>query len=151
MKNCLPHLLAIPQRWHRGRHRIERREGLRQAGRIRAEELTGYNFVAAANKFGAWRRRDAFVEISAPINVLACSLMKIANDIRLLGSRAALGLLAEINLPENEPGSSVMPGRSTRPRPRPCDMVAAQVMGQQRGGDGFRLQRPSGAQRLQSR
>lgn len=69
----------------------------------------GLPFVSAPNKFEALAAHDAMVEISGALNVVACSLMKIANDIRFLGSGPRCGL-GELILPENEPGSSIMPG-----------------------------------------
>ena len=74
-------------------------------------ELTGLPFVTAPNKFEALAAHDAMVEVSGALNVLACSVMKIANDIRFLGSGPRCGL-GELSLPENEPGSSIMPGES---------------------------------------
>jgi fumarate hydratase class II len=71
--------------------------------------LTGLPFVTAPNKFEALAAHDSMVEVSGALNTIACSLMKIGNDIRLLGSGPRCGL-AEIMLPENEPGSSIMPG-----------------------------------------
>ncbi len=68
-------------------------------------------FVTAENKFEALAAKDSMVEVSGALNTVACSLMKIANDIRLLGSGPRCGL-GELNLPENEPGSSIMPGES---------------------------------------
>ena len=65
--------------------------------------------MTAVNKFEALASRDALVEVSGALNVTACSLMKIANDVRLLGSGPRCGL-GELTLPENEPGSSIMPG-----------------------------------------
>ena len=73
-------------------------------------ELTGLPFVTAPNKFEALASHDAMVEVSGACNVVACSLMKIANDIRFLGSGPRCGL-GELSLPENEPGSSIMPGK----------------------------------------
>lgn len=72
-------------------------------------ELTGLPFVTAPNKFEALAAHDALVEVSGALNVLACSIMKIANDIRFLASGPRCGL-GELSLPENEPGSSIMPG-----------------------------------------
>lgn len=66
-------------------------------------------FVTAPNKFEALAAHDALVELSGAMNTVACSLMKIANDIRFLGSGPRSGL-GELILPENEPGSSIMPG-----------------------------------------
>ncbi|KAL4714211.1 hypothetical protein ACJJTC_002848 [Scirpophaga incertulas] len=71
--------------------------------------LTGIPFETAPNKFEALASHDAMVEVSGALNTIACSLMKVANDIRLLASGPRCGL-AELMLPENEPGSSIMPG-----------------------------------------
>src|SRR5690606_25681315 len=71
---------------------------------------TGIPFVTAENKFEALAAHDALVEVSGALNGVAVSLMKIANDIRLLGSGPRCGF-GELNLPENEPGSSIMPGK----------------------------------------
>ena len=73
-------------------------------------DLTGLPFVTAPNKFEALACHDAMVEVSGALNVVACSIMKIANDIRFLGSGPRCGL-GELSLPENEPGSSIMPGK----------------------------------------
>ncbi|MGH7034260.1 MAG: class II fumarate hydratase, partial [Stellaceae bacterium] len=73
-------------------------------------ELTGIDFASAPNKYEALAAHDALVELSGALNVLAASLMKIANDIRLMGSGPRCGL-GELHLPENEPGSSIMPGK----------------------------------------
>jgi len=91
-------------------------------------KLTGYPFVSAANKFAALAAHDAVVEVSGALNTLAVALMKIANDIRLLasGPRAGLG---ELLLPENEPGSSIMPGKVNPTQAEAMTMVCAQVMG----------------------
>ena len=70
---------------------------------------SGLPFVTAPNKFEALAAHDALVELSGAMNTTACSLMKIANDIRFLGSGPRSGL-GELILPENEPGSSIMPG-----------------------------------------
>lgn len=71
---------------------------------------TGYEFRTADNKFEALATKDALVHLSGALNTLAVSLMKIANDIRFLGSGPRCGL-GELSLPENEPGSSIMPGK----------------------------------------
>merc|ERR1712179_283105 len=91
-------------------------------------ELTGLPFVTAPNKFEALAAHDAMVEVSGALNVLACSIMKIANDIRFLGSGPRCGL-GELSLPENEPGSSIMPGKVNPTQCEAITMVAAQVMG----------------------
>ncbi|XP_059504626.1 fumarate hydratase, mitochondrial isoform X2 [Stegostoma tigrinum] len=91
-------------------------------------ELTGLPFVTAPNKFEALAAHDALVELSGAMNVVACSLMKVANDIRFLGSGPRSGL-GELTLPENEPGSSIMPGKVNPTQCEAITMVAAQVMG----------------------
>lgn len=89
---------------------------------------TKFKFVTAANKFEALASNDALVEASGALNVLAVSLMKIANDIRLLGSGPRSGL-GELSLPENEPGSSIMPGKVNPTQCEAITMVCSQVMG----------------------
>jgi fumarate hydratase class II len=96
------------------------------AAEVAAE--TGHPFVTAPNKFEALAAHDAMVEISGALNVLAVSLMKIANDIRLLGSGPRSGL-GELSLPANEPGSSIMPGKVNPTQCEAMTMVCAQVMG----------------------
>ena len=90
--------------------------------------MTKLPFVTAPNKFEALAAHDAMVEVSGVLNVLACSIMKIANDIRFLGSGPRCGL-GELSLPENEPGSSIMPGKVNPTQCEAITMVAAQVMG----------------------
>ena len=90
--------------------------------------LTGLKFETAANKFEALAAHDACVEMSGVMNVLAASLMKIGNDIRLLGSGPRCGL-GELVLPANEPGSSIMPGKVNPTQAEALTMVCAQVMG----------------------
>jgi fumarate hydratase class II len=89
---------------------------------------TGYPFVSAPNKFEALAAHDAMVEASGVMKTIACSCMKIANDIRLLGSGPRCGI-GELLLPENEPGSSIMPGKVNPTQCEAMTMVAAQVMG----------------------
>ena len=91
-------------------------------------EITGLPFVTAPNKFEALAAHDALVELSGALNVLAVSLNKIANDIRMLGSGPRSGL-GELRLPENEPGSSIMPGKVNPTQAEALTMVCAQVMG----------------------
>ena len=90
--------------------------------------VTGLPFVTAPNKFEALAAHDALVEASGALNVLAASLTKIANDIRLLGSGPRSGL-GELSLPENEPGSSIMPGKVNPTQCEAMTMLCAQVMG----------------------
>ncbi|KAL0918534.1 hypothetical protein M5K25_010547 [Dendrobium thyrsiflorum] len=91
-------------------------------------EETNLPFITAENKFEALAAHDAFVESSGALNTIATSLMKIANDIRLLGSGPRCGL-GELILPENEPGSSIMPGKVNPTQCEALTMVCAQVMG----------------------
>lgn len=91
-------------------------------------EITGLEFETADNKFEALAAHDAMVELSGALNVLASSLMKIANDLRLMGSGPRSGI-GEIILPANEPGSSIMPGKVNPTQCEAITMVCAQVMG----------------------
>jgi len=91
-------------------------------------ELTGKNFVTAPNKFEALATHDALVEFHGVLKTLAASLMKIANDIRWLGSGPRSGI-GELLLPENEPGSSIMPGKVNPTQCEAMTMVCAQVFG----------------------
>ncbi|MCB0820535.1 MAG: class II fumarate hydratase [Bacteroidetes bacterium] len=91
-------------------------------------ESTGFPFVTAPNKFEALAAHDAMVELSGALKRAAVSLMKIANDIRMLSSGPRSGI-GEIIIPDNEPGSSIMPGKVNPTQPEALTMVAAQVMG----------------------
>lgn len=91
-------------------------------------KITSLNFQTADNKFEALAAHDAVVEASGALNTVACSLMKIANDIRLLGSGPRCGI-GELLLPANEPGSSIMPGKVNPTQAEAMTMVCAQVMG----------------------
>jgi fumarate hydratase, class II len=91
-------------------------------------DISGWGFRSAKNKFEALATNDALVELSGQLNTLAVSLTKIANDIRLLGSGPRSGL-GELLLPENEPGSSIMPGKVNPTQCEMLTMVAAQVIG----------------------
>lgn len=91
-------------------------------------QQTGISFVSAKNKFEALATHDALVEVSGALRSLAVSLMKIANDIRFLGSGPRCGL-GELMLPENEPGSSIMPGKVNPTQSEAMTMVCAQVVG----------------------
>lgn len=91
-------------------------------------QLTGLPFISAPNKFAAMAAHDGLVMASGALKTLACSLMKIANDIRFLGSGPRCGL-GELILPENEPGSSIMPGKVNPTQCEAMTMVAAQVIG----------------------
>jgi fumarate hydratase class II len=91
-------------------------------------DFTGLPFVTAPNKFEALAAHDAMVEMSGALKRVAVSLMKIANDIRMLSSGPRSGI-GEIVIPDNEPGSSIMPGKVNPTQPEAMTMVAAQVMG----------------------
>jgi fumarate hydratase class II len=91
-------------------------------------EETGLPFETAPNKFEALAAHDSIVEMSGALNTVACSLMKIANDIRMLGSGPRCGL-GELMLPENEPGSSIMPGKVNPTQCEAMTMVCSQVIG----------------------
>ena len=90
--------------------------------------ITGLTFVTAENKFAQLAAHDAIVAASGALNTLAASLMKIANDIRWLGSGPRCGL-GELALPANEPGSSIMPGKVNPTQAEAMTMVCCQVMG----------------------
>lgn len=91
-------------------------------------DLTGLPFVTAPNKFEALAAHDAMVELSGALKRSAVALMKIANDIRMLSSGPRCGI-GEIIIPDNEPGSSIMPGKVNPTQPEALTMVCAQVMG----------------------
>jgi len=91
-------------------------------------ELTGPPFITAPNKFEALAAHDAMVELSGALKRSAVSLMKIANDIRMLSSGPRSGI-GEIVIPDNEPGSSIMPGKVNPTQPEAMTMVCAQVIG----------------------
>ena len=91
-------------------------------------EFTGLPFLTAKNKFEALAAHDAMVELSGALKRTAVSLMKIANDIRMLSSGPRCGI-GEIVIPDNEPGSSIMPGKVNPTQPEALTMVCAQVMG----------------------
>ena len=98
-----------------------------------AEEVskeTGYQFKTAPNKFESLATKDALVDFHGSLNTVAVSIMKIANDIRFLGSGPRSGL-GELILPENEPGSSIMPGKVNPTQCEAITMLCAQVMGNQ--------------------
>jgi len=103
-------------------------EGFGEAFAAEVANLTRLPFTSAPNKFAELAAHDALVELSGVLNTIAVSVSKIANDIRLLGSGPRCGL-GELKLPENEPGSSIMPGKVNPTQCEMLTMVAAQVMG----------------------
>ena len=128
VKACLPRLYPLAQGGTAVGTGLNTAKGFDKAFADELKKLTGLPFTPAKNKFEALAAHDAMVEISGAYNVLAASLMKIANDLRLLGSGPRSGI-AEINLPENEPGSSIMPGKVNPTQAEAMTMVCTQVMG----------------------
>ncbi len=107
---------------------LNAKKGFAEAFAAEVAAATGLPFVTAPNKFEALATHDALVECSGMLNTMAVSLMKIANDIRLLGSGPRCGF-GELSLPENEPGSSIMPGKVNPTQSEAMTMLCAQVMG----------------------
>ncbi len=107
---------------------LNTKKGFAEKVAARIASITGLPFVTAPNKFEALAANDAMVELSGALRVVAVSLFKIANDIRLLGSGPRSGL-GELILPENEPGSSIMPGKVNPTQAEALTMVCVQVMG----------------------
>ena len=107
---------------------LNTKKGYDKAVAAKIAELTGLSFETAPNKFEALAAHDAMVMTSGALKTVACSLMKIANDIRLLASGPRSGL-GEISIPANEPGSSIMPGKVNPTQCEAMTMVAAQVIG----------------------
>ena len=105
-------------------------KGFAEGVAAKIAEITGLAFTTAPNKFEALAAHDAMVFTHGAINTVAASLMKIANDIRFLGSGPRSGL-GELSLPENEPGSSIMPGKVNPTQCEALTMVCAQIMGNQ--------------------
>jgi fumarate hydratase class II len=107
---------------------LNARPGFAEQFAVHVAKITGLPFVTAQNKFEALAAHDAVVELSGALNTVAVSLFKIANDIRLLGSGPRSGL-GELSLPENEPGSSIMPGKVNPTQCEALTMLCTQVMG----------------------
>jgi len=128
VKACLPRVYMLAAGGTAVGTGLNTRVGFAEKVAAKVSELTNLPFVTAPNKFEALAAHDAMVEVSGVLNVIACSIMKIANDIRFLGSGPRCGL-GELSLPENEPGSSIMPGKVNPTQCEAITMVAAQVMG----------------------
>lgn len=105
-------------------------KGFAEKSAAKIADLTGLPFVSAPNKFEALAARDAMVEVHGALNTIAASFFKIANDIRFLASGPRSGL-GELSLPENEPGSSIMPGKVNPTQCEMLTMVSAQIFGNQ--------------------
>ena len=128
IKDVLPRLSKLAQGGTAVGTGLNTRKGFDVAVAAKIAEITGLPFETAPNKFEALAAHDAVVEASGALNTVACSLNKIANDIRYLGSGPRCGL-GELSLPENEPGSSIMPGKVNPTQCEALTMVAAQVIG----------------------
>jgi len=128
VQSCLPRLMQLAQGGTAVGTGINSKVGFAEKFAANVSKITGLEFVTAENKFEALAAHDALVELSGALNVLATSLMKIANDIRLLGSGPRCGI-GEISLPANEPGSSIMPGKVNPTQCEALTMVCAQIMG----------------------
>ncbi|PCI56190.1 MAG: fumarate hydratase, class II [Alphaproteobacteria bacterium] len=125
---CLPRLMQLAQGGTAVGTGINSKAGFAEKFAVHVAQITGLDFVTAENKFEALAAHDALIEISGALNVLAASLMKIANDLRLLGSGPRCGI-GEIDLPANEPGSSIMPGKVNPTQCEAMTMLCAQIMG----------------------
>ncbi len=130
VKGMLPRLYYLAQGGTAVGTGLNAKKGFAEDVAKEIAKITGLPFVTAPNKFEALAAHDAIVEAHGVLNTLAVSLMKIANDIRLLGSGPRSGL-GELSLPENEPGSSIMPGKVNPTQCEALTMVCAQVMGNQ--------------------
>lgn len=128
VKAALPDLYALAQGGTAVGTGLNSPKGFGPLFAEKIAKITGFPFVSATNKFEALASHDALVALSGVLNTLAVSFMKIANDIRLLGSGPRCGL-GELHLPENEPGSSIMPGKVNPTQAEALTMVATQVMG----------------------
>ena len=128
IKNTLPRLYQLAQGGTAVGTGLNSIEGFAEKFAAQVADYTKLPFITAENKFEALAAHDAIIESSGALNVLAASLMKIANDLRLLASGPRSGL-GEISLPANEPGSSIMPGKVNPTQCEALTMVVTQIMG----------------------
>lgn len=128
IEHTLPHLAELALGGTAVGTGINTPEGYAEAVAAKIAELTGLPFVTAENKFESLAAHDAIVEAHGALKTVAVSLMKIANDIRMLSSGPRSGI-GEIFIPDNEPGSSIMPGKVNPTQCEALTMIAAQVMG----------------------
>jgi fumarate hydratase class II len=128
VRNSLAHLSELALGGTAVGTGINTPEGYAEGVAAHIATLTGLPFITAENKFEALAAHDAIVEAHGALKTVAVSLMKIANDIRMLSSGPRSGI-GEIVIPDNEPGSSIMPGKVNPTQPEAMTMVAAQVMG----------------------
>ncbi len=128
INSCIPHLYELALGGTAVGTGLNTHPDFSVKAAAKIAELTGKPFVSARNKFEALAAHDALVETSGVLKTLAASLMKIANDVRWLGSGPRSGI-GELLLPENEPGSSIMPGKVNPTQSEAMTMVCAQVFG----------------------
>ena len=128
IRNTLPHLSELALGGTAVGTGLNAPKGYAELVAAEIARLTGLPFVSAENKFESLASHDAIVEAHGALKQLAVSLMKIANDVRLLASGPRCGI-GEITIPENEPGSSIMPGKVNPTQVESMTMVCAQVMG----------------------
>jgi len=128
VEGALPRVMRLAQGGTAVGTGLNAPKGFAEAFAKEVANLTQLPFTSAPNKFAELAAHDTLVELSGVLNTIAVSLSKIANDIRLLGSGPRCGL-GELKLPENEPGSSIMPGKVNPTQCEMMTMVAAQVMG----------------------
>lgn len=128
IKHTLPHLSQLALGGTAVGTGINTPKGYAPLVAKKISELTGLPFITAENKFEALAAHDAIVESHGALKTVAVALMKIANDIRLLGSGPRAGL-GEISIPDNEPGSSIMPGKVNPTQSEALTMIAAQILG----------------------
>lgn len=128
IQKTLPNLLELAQGGTAVGTGLNTQKGFDAKVAAEIARITGLAFITAPNKFEAMAAHDAIIEASGAMNTLAAGLMKIANDIRLLGSGPRCGI-GELRLPENEPGSSIMPGKVNPTQAEALTMICTQVMG----------------------
>jgi fumarate hydratase class II len=128
IENTLPHMLELALGGTAVGTGINAPKGFSELVALIIADLTGYPFVSASNKFEALAAHDAFVETHGALKQMAISLMKMANDIRVMASGPRSGI-GELILPANEPGSSIMPGKVNPTQVEALTMVCAQVIG----------------------
>ena len=128
IRDTLPRLYLLAQGGTAVGTGLNSRKGFAEKVAANIAQITGLPFESAPNKFEALATADAMVEVSGALNTIAASLFKIANDIRFLGSGPRCGL-AELQLPANEPGSSIMPGKVNPTQAEALTQVCVQGMG----------------------
>ena len=130
LRAVLPDLLLLAQGGTAVGTGMNTKSGFAESFAARMAQATGLSFVSAPNKFEALAAHDGLVNVHGAINAAAAGLFKIANDLRLLGSGPRAGI-GEILLPENEPGSSIMPGKVNPTQAEAMTMVCARIFGNQ--------------------